>query len=129
MKRYSAAILLFVMSCSACPVLRAQVLQIDADGAAHRIGPEWSEPVASRAAVGPQTGAAVAVTSPAGTPRTLQLVLDTGSGGLLQYDPSARLAAVHEYLAGNRDGHALPADETTLAKAGHAHIRDVNYDP
>ena len=114
MKRY----LLFVMLCVACPGLQAQVLQIDADGTVHRIGPTWSEPAASPA---------VATSRP---PRTLQLVLDTGGGGLLEYDPSAPLAAVHNYLARNRDGRAIStAHETTRVKVDHSYIRDVNFDP
>ena len=114
MKRY----LLFVMLCVACPALQAQVLQIDADGTVHRIGPAWSAPAASP---GVATSRA---------PRTLQLVLDAGSGGILEYNPSAPLAAVHDYLARSRDGRTTStADATTLAKVDHSYIRDVNYDP
>jgi hypothetical protein len=51
---------------------------------------------------------------------------------LLQPDPGSPLVAVRDYLAKHRGGGAtLAADETrpVPAKVGHAHIRDVNYDP
>ena len=150
MKRYSAALLLLVALGPAGPAVRAQVLQVDADGTTHRIGPGWlSEPLTSPA-VNASSAANRQYVIPAAASQTSQLL---PGGGLLQYDDNSRLQAVRDYVArkqkrrdravseANRaaseeipggkipsGGHRLP-DETTLAQAGYAHIRDVNYDP
>jgi hypothetical protein len=106
MKRYSAVLLLLGTLCAGAPAARAQVLQIDADGTAHKIGPGWSETV-----TGP-TADASTVNS--------QYVIPAAA---------VRLEAVRDYVTrqvGRRDGLS---DEATLARSGHAHIRNVNYDP
>lgn len=128
MKRYSAALALLGTLCAAGSAARAQVLQIDADGTTHKIGPGWTEPVTSpmvntTRATDPQ------YVIPAASPQTLQLLLN-GSGGLLEYDGNPRLRAVRNYVASKQNRRSLSAgDETVLANAGYAHIRDINYDP
>jgi hypothetical protein len=138
MKRYSAALLLLVALCAAGPAVRAQVLQIDADGTTHKIGPGWSEFVTTPA-VNATPAANPQYVIPAAAPQTLQLL--PGGGELLEYHDSPRLQAVRDYIArkqkrrdraaseGTSSGSDRLADQATLAQVGYAHIRDVNYDP
>lgn len=133
MKRYSAALLLLVASGAAGPAVRAQVLQVDADGTTHRIGPGWSSEPLTSPTVNASPAANLQYVIPAAASQTSQLL---PSGGLLQYDDNSQLQAVHDYVARKqkRRDRAVSeanrlADETTLAQSGYAHIRDVNYDP
>jgi hypothetical protein len=129
MRRYSASLLLIVTLCAAGPGVRAQVLQIDADGTPHKIGPGWSVPAASPAvSATPQAGREYVIPAAAG--RTAQLMLNDGGERLLEYRGNSSLEAVRDYV--NRKHERRPssaAGESALASAGQAHIRDVNYDP
>lgn len=128
MKRYSAVMLLFAL-CAAGPGVRAQVMQLDGDGTPHRIGPAWPETTASLKAAHVPAAKPEQV-NPARATQTLQLMLDTGDGRLLEYKGSSSLQAVHDYVARNRQRRSVPTtDEATLANRGYTHIRDVNYDP
>ena len=128
MKRFSAAMLLVTL-CAAGPAVRAQVLQIDADGTAHRIGPGWSRSTASPQADATPT-ASTGYGKPAGAYQTLQLVLNTGSGRLLEYQGASPLQTARDSVVKNRERRSmLSGDEATLANRGYMHIRDVNYDP
>jgi hypothetical protein len=128
MKRFSAAMFLLTL-CAAGPAVRAQVLQIDADGTAHRIGPGWSKSTTS-----PQADATPAASTgygkPVGAQQTLQLMLNTGSGRLLEYRGALPLQTARGYVVRNQERRSMFAgDEATLANKGYTHIRDVNYDP
>jgi Conjugal transfer protein len=125
-KRYSATLLLLVTLCAGAPAVRAQVLQIEADGSAHKIGPGWSEPRTSRT-INATPAANSQYVIPAAAPQTLQLL--SGGAGLLEYDDTSRLQAVRDYVARKQKRPDRSADAATLARAGYAHIRDVNYDP
>lgn len=130
MKRYSAVILLLLTSLAAGPAVRAQVLQIDEDGVARKIAQGWYSSTASSRASSPEALPRQVI--PAGsTGGPLRLMLNSGSGRLLEYGGPSPFKEVRNYVITSQDRRSvLPAaGSASAASTEYAHIRNVDYDP